>query len=200
MTNILELKGIVPVFILIILLFALFLIGVIITTHLIKGKKLNVLLSTFLFNRSRYFRKRTIKKITKDWKVGDNIVLERDAILRMRLQNPCTPQLAGFYEDYVFIKCGNLTINMGWDDVMYNKSQTWRKFYSESKKFMGQEPGFQDILMEVNSQSGSNSESTTELDVRFLTEIECKVYLDIALENEDYELADKLRKRLDELE
>jgi hypothetical protein len=199
MTNILELEGVVPVFILIIFLFGLFLLGISIT-QLIKGKKLTVLLSTFLFNRSRYFRKRTIKRITKDWRVGDNIVLERDAILRMRLQNPCTPQLAGFYEDYVFIKCGSLTINMGWDDVMYNKSHTWRKFYSESKKFMGQEPGFQDSLMEVNSQSDSNSESTTELDVRFLTEIECKVYLDIALENEDYELADKLRKRLEELE
>lgn len=199
MTNILELEGVVPVFILIIFLFGLFLLGISIT-QLIRGKKLSVLLSTFLFNRSRYFRKRTIKRITKDWRVGDNIVLERDAILRMRLQNPCTPQLAGFYEDYVFIKCGSLTINMGWDDVMYNKSHTWRKFYSESKKFMGQEPGFQDSLMEVNSQSDSNSESTTELDVRFLTEIECKVYLDIALENEDYELADKLRKRLEELE
>jgi hypothetical protein len=199
MTNILELEGVVPVFILIIFLFGLFLLGISIT-QLIRGKKLSVFLSTFLFNRSRYFRKRTIKRITKDWRVGDNIVLERDAILRMRLQNPCTPQLAGFYEDYVFIKCGSLTINMGWDDVMYNKSHTWRKFYSESKKFMGQEPGFQDSLMEVNSQSDSNSESTTELDVRFLTEIECKVYLDIALENEDYELADKLRKRLEELE
>jgi hypothetical protein len=199
MTNILELEGVVPVFILIIFLFGLFLLGISIT-QLIKGKKITVLLSTFLFNRSRYFRKRTIKRITKDWRVGDNIVLERDAILRMRLQNPCTPQLAGFYEDYVFIKCGSLTINMGWDDVMYNKSQTWRKFYSESKNFMGQEPGFEETLMEVNSQSDSNSESTTELDVRFLTETECKVYLDIALENEDYELADKLRKRLEELE
>ena len=199
MTNILESEGLLHVFILIIFLFGLFLLGVSIT-RLVKGKKLSVILSTFLFNRSRYFRKRTIKRITKDWRVGDNIVLERDAILRMRLQNPCTPQLAGFYEDYVFIKCGNLTINMGWDDVMYNKSQTWRKFYSESKNFMGQEPGFEETLMEVNSQSDSNSESTTELDVRFLTETECKVYLDIALENEDYELAEKLRKRLEELE
>lgn len=199
MTNILESEGLLHVFILIIFLFGLFLLGVLIT-RLVKGKKLSVILSTFLFNRSRYFRKRTIKRITKDWRVGDNIVLERDAILRMRLQNPCTPQLAGFYEDYVFIKCGNLTINMGWDDVMYNKSQTWRKFYSESKNFMGQEPGFEETLMEVNSQSDSNSESTTELDVRFLTETECKVYLDIALENEDYELAEKLRKRLEELE
>ena len=199
MTNILESEGILHVFILIIFLFGLFILGVSIN-GLVKGKKLSVILSTFLFNRSRYFRKRTIKRITKDWRVGDNIVLERDAILRMRLQNPCTPQLAGFYEDYVFIKCGNLTINMGWDDVMYNKSQTWRKFYSESKNFMGQEPGFEETLMEVNSQSDSNSESTTELDVRFLTETECKVYLDIALENEDYELAEKLRKRLEELE
>jgi len=165
-----------------------------------KMKVSKLSMNTVLFNRFRWYRKMTIKKITKGWQVGDNIVLERDAIFRMRLNHPCTPQLAGFYEDFVFIKCGNFTINMGWDDILYNKSYMWRKFHSESKKFMGEEPGFSESLIENESRDDSNSEATTEIDVRYLTEIECKLYLDIALENEDYELADKLRKRLEELE
>lgn len=184
--------------------FILSIIGIILVLIIIvrwsSGKPLKLKINSFLFKNFRWFRKYTIRKITKGWEVGDNMVLERDAILRMRLMNPCTPQLAGFYEDFVFIKCGNLTINMGWDDIMYNKSYMWRKFYRESHKFMGVEPGFEETLKESEDRNNSNTESTTKLDVRFLSETECKVYLDIALENEDYELADKLRKRLEELE
>lgn len=184
--------------------FILSIIGIILVLIIIvrwsSGKPFKLKLNSFLFKNFRWFRKYTIRKITKGWEVGDNMVLERDAILRMRLMNPCTPQLAGFYEDFVFIKCGNLTINMGWDDIMYNKSYMWRKFYRESHKFMGVEPGFEETLKESEDRNNSNTESTTKLDVRFLSETECKVYLDIALENEDYELADKLRKRLEELE
>jgi len=194
MTNFSEING---TFILSIIGIVLFLI---IMVRWGSGKPFKLKLNSFLFKNFRWFRKYTIRKITDGWEVGDNMVLERDAILRMRLMEPCAPQLAGFYEDFVFIKCGNLTINMGWDDIMYNKSYMWRKFYRESHKFMGVEPGFEETLKESEDRNNSNTESTTKLDVRFLNETECKVYLDIALENEDYELADKLRKRLEELE
>jgi hypothetical protein len=48
-------------------------------------------------------------------------------------------------------------------------------------------------------QNNSNTETFNGKSIESLNETECRVYLDKAISEENYELAEKLQKRLDEL-
>jgi hypothetical protein len=50
-----------------------------------------------------------------------------------------------------------------------------------------------------HTESNSNSETFNGKSIESLNETECRVYLDKAISEENYELAEKLQKRLDEL-
>jgi hypothetical protein len=75
----------------------------------------------------------------------------------------------------------------------YNKDDNWRQNYEEAKKVMGCDPAFPNGV-------GTSSTSKGNIDgkpIETMSEIECEVQLKLAIENEDYTLADNLRKRLE---
>ena len=62
---------------------------------------------------------------------------------------------------------------------------------------MGKDPGFKPIVvMDTVPSSTSNGDMVDGKPIETLSETMCEVYLKQAIENEDYELADKLRKRI----
>jgi protein-arginine kinase activator protein McsA len=76
----------------------------------------------------------------------------------------------------------------------FNKSATWRKNYEEAKKVMGCDPGFSGGVGESNNSIG-RIYNGKPIDV--MSEIECEVYLKKALEEEDYDTAELIRKRME---
>jgi hypothetical protein len=82
---------------------------------------------------------------------------------------------------------------VSWSCLDNNKSANWRQNYEEAKKVMGCDPQFPNGVGTSSTSKGDVNGKPIEV----LSEIECEVQLKLAIEKEDYTLADKLRKRLE---
>ena len=130
----------------------------------------------------------------KNWKVGDKLALCRgkyNDILEHRKKEYAI--LNGWDLEHLYIDCGdNMTYQVNWSVMNFNKSATWRKNYEEAKKVMGCDPGFSGGVGESSIGRIYNGKP---IDV--MSEIECEVYLKKALEEEDYDTAELIRKRME---
>ena len=147
-----------------------------------------------------FLRKRNRKSMSKGWKVGDVIVLnllETSTNLRkeMSKNNITTVTLCGWNEDDVFYNVGSKIFCESWKSIDTNKSQVWRDNVSKCTEFMGDKPGFNPHVEpeKLNTSSGDVEGEPIET----MNETMCQIYLKKAIEEENYELADKLRKRLE---
>jgi len=139
-------------------------------------------------------QKRNRKSICKSWKVGDKLILCRgDEYYReLEKNNEDYAILEGWDLNKIYINCGDDTVyQVNWSVMSVNKSDTWRKNYENAKKVMGCDPRFPNGV--VTTDKGKVNGKPIET----MTEIECEVQLKLAIENEDYTLADKLRKRME---
>ena len=148
------------------------------------------------------YDKRNIRNETKDWKIGDKIVLlrnnENKSILNDLSEiNLKYAILSGWDGKHVFLKIGEYHYEVKWERVECNVSAKWRRNYENCKKYMGVEPNIPNVVSDGNSSIPSNSRKVDGKDISLLSETECEVQLKIAIEKEDYELADLLRKRLE---
>lgn len=142
----------------------------------------------------------------KHWRVGDKILLHKrnpaSNILESYGKEYAT--LLGWTTDYLYIDCGdNLTSQVSWNVMEGNKSATWRKNYDDAKKEMGVNPGFPYDAMSQYPDDNMFIPIGKKYDGKYIdlmTEIECHVYLKMALENEDYNSAELIKKRLERLE
>ena len=83
-----------------------------------------------------------------------------------------------------------------WGSIDINKSDYWRTQYNNCKEFMGKNPSFKPRV-KYNSPSLSGTNKVDGQPIETMSETMCEVYLKQAIENENYELAEKLRKRLE---
>ena len=90
----------------------------------------------------------------------------------------------------------NKTFIEEWKSIDVNKSDYWRTQHNNCKNFMGKDPGFNPIVKD-KVPSSSDTDMIDGQPIETLSEIMCEVYLKQAIENENYELADKLRKRME---
>jgi hypothetical protein len=131
----------------------------------------------------------------KSWKIGDKLVLNRGDYHRELEKNKVDYAiLKGWSLDSLYINCGDDFVHkVSWGCLNYNKDDNWRQNYEEAKKVMGCDPAFPNGV-------GTSSTSKGNIDgkpIETMSEIECEVQLKLAIENEDYTLADNLRKRLE---
>jgi len=124
------------------------------------------------------------KKETSDWQVGDLLCIsgEDDYVT-----------LVGWSNESFYIDLKNVVHKIGWRKLKYNKSAVWRRNHKSCEEYMGTQPGFKPALKnEVSTKSKINDKP-----IELLTETECQIYLKKALEEENYELADAIRKQME---
>ena len=75
-----------------------------------------------------------------------------------------------------------------------NKSGLWRQNYEDAKKVMGVNPGFTGNIGDESETTGKKVDGKP---IDTMNEIECEVYLKKALEEEDYDTAELIKKRME---
>ena len=130
----------------------------------------------------------------KNWKVGDKLSLcggDHYNVLKKKGKDFAT--LKGWDLENLYIDCGDgMIYQVNWSVMSFNKSAIWRKNYEDAKKVMGCDPGFSGG---VGESSIGRVYDGKPIDV--MNEIECEVYLKQAIENEDYDMAELIKKRME---
>ena len=139
------------------------------------------------------------KQRSKGWKPGDVLILEQVhtslELYRETKKGNGKPVLAGWNRHNVFINVGDMTYTENWNAIEANKSDIWRKHYYSCNSYMGVKPNFSPV---VNSDiTESSSDMVDGQSISTLNETMCQIYLKQALESENYELAEMLKKRLE---
>ena len=145
-------------------------------------------------------KKSSRKSKTKDWQIGDVIYLnwlQTSSGLTQECQkrNLSHVTLSGWNNENVFYNVGNKVFCEDWSSVDVNKSQKWRDYYTSCEDFMGIEPGFDKGVREGNTSNKSDMIDGHPIET--MSETLCQAYLKKAIAQEDYELANKLRKRME---
>jgi hypothetical protein len=132
---------------------------------------------------STWFQVKNRKKETSDWQVGDRIAIFGEDALYAVL---------GWSDEAFYIQDKNDVRKIQWDRFNFNKSAIWRRNYKNCGDYMnGVKPGFNEVVeppskMEINGKP-----------VELLTEIECQIHLKKALDSENYELAESIKKQME---
>lgn len=137
------------------------------------------------------------KSRCKSWKIGDKLILCRGNEYYQELQknNKDYAILEGWSLNHLYINCGGGYVSKAsWSVLNMNKSDSWRKNYDEAKKVMGCDPNFN---YEIGVSSKGNGGKYNGKPIETMSEIECEVYLKKALEEENYTIADLIRKRME---
>jgi len=140
---------------------------------------------------------------SRGWEVGDKIILDRahtsSSLYEAVEKSGEMATLVGWNSKHVFYTVGGTTYREDWLSIKTNKSDNWRKSYSESRSFMGKDPGFNPSVsgkLFTDTEGGNDEVEFFGKRIELMSEIECEVNLKLALEQERYELAEKIRERL----
>jgi hypothetical protein len=160
---------------------------------------LGVIVSIILFPYLAYLTKLQSRKSEfKDWKVGDLLILKSSSNEYYEIQKlgRSMAKVLGWTEYHIYLEIGDSTRQCSWDCFNDNKSAIWRRNYDNCKASMGVEPGF-DPSVTDSSSSKLSGKKVEGKPIELLTEVECEVYLKKAIEDEDYDLAELIRKRME---
>jgi hypothetical protein len=163
------------------------------TTLLISsGVILGIILITWL---SYELKIKLRKDEFKDWVVGDKLILKPNSSEHSRMEKAGEDlaTLVGWTENNIYIKIGKDVWKSEWSCFDSNKSVIWRRNHEECKTAMGKNPGFSPEL-NLTSSSGSKIDGKP---IELLSEVECEVFLKLAIEEEDYDTAELIRKRME---
>jgi hypothetical protein len=127
---------------------------------------------------------RSRQKEYSDWQVNDQIYLK---------SNDNSLTLLGWEKSAIYIEKDGSTHKIDWAKFDFNKSAIWRRNHQACEKEMGKSPGFAPGL----GEKLSNKETVDGKPIELLSEIECQVYLKQAIETENYELAEKIKKQME---
>jgi hypothetical protein len=164
------------------------------TTTIIIGAIVGIFFILSLVYRARLKNR---KSEFKDWKVGDLIILKPDSseYYKIKQSGKTMAPVLGWTENEIYLEIDGTTHKCEWECFSDNKSAIWRRNYESCKKSMGVEPGFKPGVSDMNSSlSGKKIDGKV---IELLTEIECEIYLKTAIKEEDYNLAELIRKRME---
>jgi hypothetical protein len=135
------------------------------------------------------------KKRCQSWKIGDKLSLCRGEYYNvLKNKNKDYAILKGWDLNHLYIDCGDdMVYQVNWSVMNFNKSDTWRKNYENAKKVMGCDPAFSGGVGDSNSVGRIYYGKPIDL----MSEIECDVYLKRALNEEDYDTAELIKKRME---
>jgi hypothetical protein len=135
------------------------------------------------------------KRRCKNWKIGDKLAvngLQYKNILKEKRKEFAI--LKGWDLDNLYIDCGDgMIYQVDWGTMNFNKSAIWRENYENAKKVMGCDPAFSGGVGDSNPIGRIYEGKPIDL----MTEIECEVYLKKALDDEDYDTAELIKKRME---
>lgn len=155
-----------------------------------------------------FFLVKLIKRVrrkmkTSGWKVGDLLIPYQggsSASFWNRFEETKSPyvELVGWDPESVYLSIGKTVFKEDYESVKHNYSDAWRKNYERAKKFMGTDPAFSPTVQPdpVAGEVGEKDMIDGE-PIETMNETLCQIYLNQALEEEDFDLAEKLRKRLE---
>lgn len=124
------------------------------------------------------------KKETSDWQVGDLVVISGENNML---------KLVGWSKEAFYVELEDVVRKMEWSKFKFNKSSLWRRNHKSCEDYMGTQPGFKPGLKnEVSGKSNVNGKP-----IELLSEVECQVFLKQALEEENYELAETIKKQME---
>jgi hypothetical protein len=107
-------------------------------------------------------------------------------------------KVKGWSVDHVYLDLGDdSTTKSTWDKIDTNKSALWRRNVKECESAMGKKPGF---VAKVNDEGVEQPNSGDKIDgkpIILLTETECQAYLKQAIDGENYDMAEKIRKQME---
>lgn len=149
----------------------------------------------FLITSIRLLLKRWRKKEAAKWKVGDKVVLHACSCRNsLKEKGKDYADLLGWDDKHIYVSDGEYTYKEERSKLDFNKSSSWRENYNSCKDYMGVNPKF----------SGSISDKTETIDgeidgirIELMNETQCQVYLKKAIEEENYEAAEKIRNRME---
>jgi hypothetical protein len=131
----------------------------------------------------------------KSWKIGDKLALckgKHNDILNNKRKEFAI--LKGWDLDNLYIDCGDdMVYQVDWSVMNFNKSDIWRRNYENAKKVMGCNPAFSGGV--GDSSPAGRIYDGKQIDL--MNEIECEVYLKKALDEEDYDTAELIKKRME---
>ena len=137
-------------------------------------------------------------KEVKDWEINDDVIVKQYYMMRNGLtyhNGREYAQLKGWTTNNIYLDFGdNITHKLEWNCFEHNKSALWRRNFEECKKVMGKNPAFQ---AGFKSTPTTSKEKIDGKPIELLTEIECQVYLKQAIQSENYELAERIRKQME---
>ena len=161
------------------------------TLLIIVGVLFGAVLVGFLYHTAQLNSR---KSEFKDWIVGDKLILKTSSVEYTEIQklNQTLGNVVGWNVDNIYLKIGNTVHKCEWSCFDSNKSALWRRNYDECKKYMGVDPGFNAELGESNSKAKIHGKT-----IELLSEVECEVYLKIAINEEDYDTAELIKRRME---
>lgn len=129
------------------------------------------------------------RKKSKNWDIGDLVKMKPRALVGSGNE---LLTLVGWNSDYIFVDDGKHVNKCEWSDLDFNKSAEWRKNFFECEKYMGKEPLFSNVVSKITTKKTYDGKP-----IELMNEVECQVYLKKAIEEENFELAELIRKRLE---
>lgn len=160
---------------------------------------LGVIVGIFLISFLTHLTKLNNRKSEfKDWKVGDLLILKSSSneYYEIKKSGKSMARVLGWTEYYLYLEIDDSTHQCSWDCFKDNKSAIWRRNYDNCKSTMGVEPGFKPGVNDTSSSTLSGKQYDGK-PIELLTEVECEVYLKKAIEDEDYDAAELIRKRME---
>jgi hypothetical protein len=167
-----------------------------ITLLILTGGLFGAVLIGFLYHIVKF----KLRKIEfKDWIVGDKLILNTDSAAYHQIQklNQDLGKVVGWNENNIYLEIGDIVHKCEWSCFEANKSALWRRNYDECKKSMGINPGFSGKIGGESINSLSDGDKIDGKSIILLTEIECQVYLEKAINAEDYNTAEKIKKQME---
>lgn len=144
-----------------------------------------------------YVKRHNRKLEYSDWEVGDFIIVSSTSSLYDKLiaNKQELASLSAWDNDSIYLEVGDTVYQCDWNIFLHNKSASWRRNYDKAEKIMGTKPGFpRGVKIITNPKESININGTP---IELLSEVECQVHLKKAIEEENYEMADLIRKRLE---
>lgn len=167
---------------------------------------LGVLVIVLLLIFKKYLKTRARKSECAKWHTDDMLILDRneggDAYKVLKESGKFYAVLKGWSLDSLYVDVHDGKVyKIEWRELKENMSAIWRKNFDDAKKVMGTDPGFKSEVGQRESKgttrSGGISGKIDGKPIELLSEVECEVYLKKAIDEEDYQTAESIRKRME---
>lgn len=130
-----------------------------------------------------------------DWKVGDKLIIKSYGFLAAELKKNGADYgiLVGWSKEEVLVDMGaDYVKQISYSDIETNKSARWRRIENRCQNYMGEQ------RLHFNGRKKSTSDEFFDgQDISTLNETQLNVYLKKALNEEKYEIANKIKKQLE---